>query len=192
MLFSKKKVYAIGEKVYKEHLKDKEQEVLVIINLRLPQIQCPKKDPLLKKAVPFYEKLGEGFFEFAKTQLFETATLSKKSQNQDFKPFGAISYYEITEDNSDYLSVLIDFSVSDGMSPPISQRKTQVWNKKTGSLCKITDFINKKQVENTIGKENIRKWQKDLFLLCDGKIKTFIRDKDNLTEILLTAETEIA
>lgn len=137
MLFTKKKVFAVSEKIVKEDILDQSGEILVKINLRLPILECPKNDPLLKSAVPFYEKLNESFLEFAKVALKESAEKAKNRSSDTFVPFGAVAKFKVERDTDEHLTITEEFSVSNGKPEPFTESKTQIWDRKTGTLCKI-------------------------------------------------------
>lgn len=116
---------------------DQSGEILVKINLRLPILECPKNDPLLKSAVPFYEKLNESFLEFSRVALKESAEKAKSRLAESFTPFGAVANFKVERDTPEHLTITEEFSVYNGNPQPFTESKTQIWDRKTGTLSKI-------------------------------------------------------
>lgn len=178
MLFVKKTRFSLSEKQIKEELTAPDGGVALVINLRYPQINCPKKDPLAKNAMPFYPRLAEGFADYAKTDLLKTAIKAKKEDPENFKPFSAVMSFETTFENEKYLSVAVELSVSDGKSPPMRQKKTQVWERKYGTKCPFTEFFDTKDIprliENYIGKENRKRFEREVFTINEKGFEFYI------------------
>lgn len=181
MLFSKKKNFALIERQIKEEIRDGDKTVLKI-NLRYPELQCAKNDPMIRFAKPFYEKLSKGFSEYAKTELFKKA---KTTVKEGGLPFSALMKFEKSYENEKYLSILIEISVSDGISPPKIERKAQTWNRKNGLLCKATDFANEKTVAE-LKREYKGRFDKNLFLLRDDGIEFIIENERHLISTTVT------
>lgn len=173
MLFSKKKQFAILEKQIKEELKDENGRTVLRLNLRYPELQCPKKDPLTRFAEPLYKKLAEGFAEYAKTELFKKA---KALTNEDFMPFSALMRFEKAFEDERFLSILVEFSVSDGKTEAFTERKAQTWDRKSGTLCGCNDFLERKTID-ALKKEHRKLFDKTLFVLRNNEIVFFVGDK---------------
>ena len=179
MLFSKKKNFAVIERQHKEDLGDGEKTVLKL-NLRYPELQCSKNDPLHKFAKPFYENLSKRFLNFAKTELFNNA---KNAPSTAKAPFSALAKFEKSFENEDFLSILIEFSISDGISQPHIEKKTQTWNRSNGFLCSATDFVDENTIK-TLKKEHKRNFDKNLFVLKNNGVEFFIGDEQCFVERL--------
>ena len=157
MLFTKKnRIYAEDQQT-KEEIKNPEGDVLLKINLRFPNIRCPRNHPLEKDAVKFYKKLREGFEGFCKTELLTIAKEARKTNPEGFTPFSALSKWENTFENDKFISLVLDFSVSDGNSKPDTERKTQIWEKETGRLCSFSYFFQSDQEKKVLSMEICKK-----------------------------------
>ena len=175
MLLTRKTIFSVCEAQIKEDVFSDDKSLLLKINLKYPNIRCNKNDPLNSFAVPFYKKLADGFWHFAKSELPLSAKESYTISRDTFLPFAAVMKYEVTAENAEYLSIMTDISISDGKSIPSTERKTQVWDRKSGLLCRYTDFITAEKTKE-LQKKKLSKY--DLFVLRNDKIEIFLRDGD--------------
>lgn len=137
MLFTKKVPFSITEAQIKEDILSPENVILVKLNLRYPQFNCPKGDPLLKNAKPLYENIINNLAEFAKTELSKSALAEYKADDKSFRPFAAVTQWEVTEDTKDILSIHLTISIGDGKNPPSITEKSQIWDRHTGNLITV-------------------------------------------------------
>ena len=96
MLFSKKKKFEITEKQIKEEISSPDGAVILKINLKYPQIDCPKNDKMKIHAKPLYEKIAIGFSEYARTELSKKALDTYNAEPNGFSPFSAVMCWEST------------------------------------------------------------------------------------------------
>ncbi len=189
MLFTKKTRFSIEEKHIKEETLSNDGKTLVRLNLRYPAIVCSKRDCLSQYAVPFYEKTAQAFAEYARTGLKESAVKVLSAHEEGFRPFSAVMRFEKTYESDSYLSILLDMSVSNGVDAPVTERLTQVWDRKNGRLCKLTDFIDRKSLslrmsESTGGKKH-KSLGGDIFVLREKFVEVFFRDGEGYKGITL-------
>lgn len=187
MLFSKKTRFSVCEKQIKEDILSESGTIVLKLNLKYPNITCPKRDPLLQNAAPFYPRLAEGFAYYARADLKKAALAAFNASPESFTPFSAVMRWEKTFEDERYISFLIDILVSDGALPPITERKTQVWERKFGTKCKIGQFFNKKDVDNIIndyiGDENKKRFERELFTLSQDGLVFYLRTKNGFDAI---------
>ena len=81
MLLTKRPRFLVSEQQIKEELFAPDGATVLKINLRFPQIQCDKKDPLFKTAVPLYPRVADSVFKYAKTELY--AMMAERLQVTD-------------------------------------------------------------------------------------------------------------
>ena len=182
MLFTKKKRFEITNSQIKEELSAKDGTVVLKLNLKYPQIQCPKGDKLNVYAIPLYKKIALGLVQHAKGEIYKKALDSYNSEATDFLPFSVVMNWENTFINEKYISILLDISLGDnnGVS---SQKQTQVWDRKTGLKCNIGDFLSSDTVKRT--KKDLKAtkesafFHKELFVLREGAIEFFLMEKGN-------------
>ncbi len=178
MLFNKNNRFRITEKQIKEEIKNSEGAVILRLNLRFPEIKCPKSDPMSKVAMGFYEKISKTFAQYAKGELFAAAENIYKSSKETFSPFSALMKYEITLDNTEILSVVTEFSVSNGTNPPYCQRQTQVWNRKNGTKHRFSQLFDTEKLKNKLDvileKSQRRYFDKELFVLRENCVEFYL------------------
>lgn len=196
MLFSKKKKFEITEKQIKEEIRSPDGAVILKINLKYPQIDCPKNDKMKVHAKPLYEKIAIGFSEYAKTELSKKALDTYNAEPNGFSPFSAVMCWESTYLDESYLSILLDISVSDSKGNRSLQRKTQVWDRKSGLKCDCLDFISAHRLKE-IKKANAKGesggfFHKDLFVLRDGKIEFFIMKDGGYIPLSVSQKDEMS
>lgn len=189
MLFTKKTRFSIGEKQIKEELKSPEGVTALKINIRYPEIKCQTRDPLSVNAAPFYKRVAEGFAEYAKNELASIAFVASKTEG--FAPYSAVMTYEKCFEDDRYISFYIDISVSDGIEAPITERKTQVWERKFGTKCRFLDFFEPKAVKDIFEGIDKRAVDRELFVMRDGGLEFFVR-KDNGYEPLFASFEKIS
>jgi len=179
MLFNKKNRFSVTEKQIKEELRSPDNSPILRINLRFPQINCSKKDPMYKTAGILYQRVADEFLKYAKSVLYNIA-LSAYSQNPaDFVPFAALINWENTYEDSKNLSVMLNISVSDGKSPPNAELKTQVWQRDNGKKCRLQDFIPKSLLPllaDDYPSLTKKSYREDNFVLRQNGIEVFNAD----------------
>ncbi len=189
MLFNKKTQPLIQEKQIKEDFKNNEGAVLLKVNLKYPQLKCQRNDPLKKYAVDFYEKLSKGFYDYAKGELFPLAKMFFEKNKESFMPFSALMKWECTFENPQYLSIMTDVSVSDGINPPYLERQTQIWDKINGTKCGFNQLFQKdeakKEIKAVLEKEEKAFFDKELFILREETVDFLLRRKDGYSSISL-------
>lgn len=173
MLIKKKIRFYVDEKKIKEEISSENGAVLLKINLRCPEIVCPKKDPLQKDCAPFYEKMANAFLHYAKNDLLQQAKNACNTAPDGFMPYSAVMLWEKTLENEKYLSLYFDISVSDGINPPYKQRKTQVWNRSNGKKCRISDFLPKEKIKE-LSEKYKKQFNKELFVLRETGAEFFL------------------
>lgn len=183
MLLTRKNKFLLTEAQIKEDITSKSGDILLKINLKYPDIRCGKSDPLSKYAVGFYKNLAKCFESFAKNELLAAANAAYNTNKDTFLPFAAVMKYEITLQNADFLSVITDISVSDGADSPSLERKTQVWDRKSGMLCRLSDFVSKEKIEEWIQKYGKSIKHSELFALRENKIELFVSNSNGYTII---------
>lgn len=183
MLLTKKNKFLITEAQIKEDLLAQNGDVLLKINIKYPDIRCGKNDPLNNYAVGFYNNLAKSFSNLAKTELLAAANTAYTANADTFLPYAAVIKYEMTLQNADFLSVITDISVSDGVSTPSLERKTQVWDRKNGTLCRMSDFIAKEKTEELIKKYGKTIKRNELFVLRDNNIEMFVANGNGYISI---------
>lgn len=188
MLLNRKTKFSISEAQIKEDVKAPDGTLLLKINIKYPSIKCAKKDPLSKYAVRFYVDVSSAFLEFAKKELIKTALNAYNADKENFSPYSAVMRYEVTLENQDYLSVMLDIAIFDGKNTSSLERKTQVWERKYGTKCKYTNFISKKQLLEHISETEKKRFDRDLFVLREGALEFFIRNGDGYSKILIKLE----
>lgn len=140
MLFTKKKVFSLTEKQIKRDILSPEGEVVLKINLRYPQLNCPKGDPLLQNAAPFYERFAESLLFYAERDLKEEAL-----KNRGAEPYSIYLRWESPYCDEKYLSVFLEVGISLGDGNIKCQRKSQVWERKFGTKCPLKEFFTKER-----------------------------------------------
>lgn len=180
MLLTKKKSLCVEEESIKREVTDADGECVLRINLKYPKLVCSKKDPLFIFARGFYKSLAEAFLKYAEAELAKRAREAKVSAVADFLPYSALMKYEITQCDERFLSVSTDISVSDGVSAPSVERKTQVWERQFGTKCKAEYFIPKKVLmgilKEKLNKEELKRLDCELFCLRDGEMEFYLRE----------------
>ncbi len=186
MLFNKKQ-FMITEKQIKEDIKNRDGEILIKLNLRYPEIKCPKNHPMSKFACKFYSELPKTFVQYAKGELLSAAQTVYAGKREDFTPFSVLMKWENTFENTNYLSIVVDFLVCDGINPPFLERKTQIWNKVSGLKCRFDDLIRrdkfKEAISKILDKDQIRRLNKDLFVLRENSIDFYMIEKNGYKTI---------
>lgn len=180
MLFTKKKQFSLTEKQIKQEMSNPEGKAVLRINLRYPCLQCPKNHKLALTAEPFYNKLAEGFKEYAENELLKLATAAEKQSPEDFLPFSALMRFENTFETEKYLSILLDVSVSNGKEEPKTERTTQVWDKTTGLKLGFEDFLTSRSVNellNSKDKETKKAFNRRLFTLHNGFCRFYLKNR---------------
>lgn len=179
MLFTKKIKFSLIEKQIKEEILSEDGKPLLKLNLKYPEIQCPKKDPLRKNALPFYQRLAEGLLHYAKNDFLKSAKRAFEG-SESFMPFSVVMRWTKTHESEKYLSILIEISFSDGKSEPMYERKTQIWERKFGTKCRFSDFFDTKNIphliDTYIGSEHKKRFERDTFTLNEDRFEFFIRD----------------
>lgn len=189
MLFTKKMRFSIGEKQVKEELKSPEGVTALKINIRYPEIKCPPRDPLSVNAAPFYRRIAEGFAEYARSELAAIAFAASKTEG--FSPYSAVMTYEKCFEDDRYISFCTDISVSDGIEAPITERKTQVWERRFGTKCRFIDFFEPKAVKEIFESFDKRAVDRELFVMRDGCLEFFVK-KDNGYESVFASFEKIS
>lgn len=194
MLFTKKVKFNISEKQIREELTAPDGNIVLRINLRYPDIICPKKDPLNINAVSFYKRLAEGFGTYARTELYKSALAEYKRAPEGFNAFSAVMRWEKTLENEKYISLFLDISVFNGGNIPFTERKTQVWDRTLGTKCRCSDFLPKKSFsffESYVGAENRKAFDRESFVLREDGYEFFFRAKGEYKSVVIPRE-EIA
>ncbi len=178
MLFTKRKRFEITEKQIKEELISQNGSTVLKINLKYPQIECPKGDKMSINAKPLYEKIANSFAEYAKTELYKKALDLYNADPNNFSPLSAVMVWENTFLNESYLSILLDISISDSHGNKSLQRKTQVWDRIKGLKCSYHDFITpdslKELKKSNALTEDRGFFHKDLFVLRENTIEFYV------------------
>ena len=151
MLENKQKA-TLGEFTQKETLCENGIPLLKI-NIKCPEIKCKGKSTLSRYASKFYKSLVQEFYSYAKTAFYKQALSDFQIGREGFAPYSALMRYKAERFDDLLLSVYIDISLTDGVKTVYAERKTQVWELKHGTKCKISDFI---------GKSEYRKLKKEL------------------------------
>ncbi len=189
MLLTKRPRFLVSEQQIKEELFAPDGATVLKINLRFPQIQCDKKDPLFKTAAPLYPRVADSVFKYAKTELYAMAQRAYSASSEDFLPFAALMRWENTFEDSDYLSILLDISASDGKAPPSVERKTQVWDRRKGTLCQLTDFASPDKLKAFAAEQGIPKAKQlcknRLFVLKEKGIVLYFPNMNGYTSIFM-------
>lgn len=188
MLLNRKTKFSLSEAQIKEEIKAPDGTLLLKINIRYPDIKCSKNDPLAKYAAKFYLNVSSAFSEFAKKELAKSALIAYNADKDKFSPYSAVMRYEVTLENADYLSVMLDIAVFDGRDSQSFDRKTQVWERKYGTKCRYTDFISKKQLVPHISETEKKRFDRELFVLREGLIEFFVRNGDGYSPVLINTE----
>lgn len=177
MLFSKSRP-ALTDGTKRETLCDPDGRELIKVNLHYPDIGGKSRDPLMRNAAPFYKRTAESLVSLAKNELLPIA--SAASAREGFLPFGVTMRWEKTFEDEKYLSVILDISVFDGISPSPPERQTQVWEKKFGLKCSWAHFFlsdAKKELSSLVCPENEKSFEREMFVLRDGGIEFFVRSR---------------
>ncbi len=179
MLFTKKTRFSVTEKQIKEDICDQNGETVLKINLRYPEIKCDKRDPLLRDAVKFYPRFAEEFASCARNEFKKAALTSKEANSEGFVPFSALMNWENAFENEEYLCIVIDVSVSDGLFYLSSERKIQIWERAYGTKCRFSYFFkpdaHKKIIEEFIKPENKKSFDRELFALRENGYEFHLR-----------------
>ncbi len=182
MLFNKKNRFQITERQIKEDIKNSDGVIMLKLNLRYPEIKCAKNDPLSKYAEKFYSQTAKAFSEYAKGDFLSSANTVYSARKEEFVPFSVVMRWECTFDNSEYLSIVTDFSVSDGINPPFNEKQTQVWSRKSGTKCTFHQLFDKNKLKNLteplLDKSEKKYFDKELFALRDNNVEFYILQKD--------------
>lgn len=187
MLFTKKDKFEIRTAQIKDEIKDASGNLLVRLNLRYPDIKCGKKDALSKFAKPFYKEFALAFEKYAKTELLALAEKANNASPDTFLPYSAVMKYEITQNDEDFVSVLQEISVSDGIALPCIERKTQVWERAHGSKCKISFFLPRRELDGSLSdkldKSARKSFDTSLFVLREGRLEFFMRSNQGYSSV---------
>ncbi len=180
MLLTKKNKFFIEEGQIKEELTDSNGIVLVKINIKYPEIKCGKRDKMSVFAKGFYKDMAEAFKKSALDELLPAAQHAYAGNPDEFVPFAAVMKYEMTFESKVFLSVMQDITVSDGKSNLINKKKTQVWEREYGTKCKLSYFLNKKEISELIKEHFADKkgFDKELFVMREDGYEFFIRQGD--------------
>lgn len=176
MLLTKKTKFSLSEAQIKEDILSDSGDLLLKINIRYPEIKCAKNDPLAKYAKGFYADIASSLAGFARKELVKTAINAYNADKGAFLPYAAVMRYEVTLENNDHLSVLLDISVSDGINRPSVERKTQVWERKNGTKCRYSDFVLKEDITALVPEGMKKRIDFGLFVLRVSGIEFFIPD----------------
>lgn len=191
MLLTKKKSFCIEEATVKREVLDN-GICLVRINLRYPNLVCGKKDCMQLFAKDFYKNLAESFEKYAADELSKKAKELYNENPEGFSPFSALMKYDITRFDEKYLSVITDLSVCDGVNPPSTERKTQVWERDFGTKCKAHYFMPKKDLHKLLSealeKDKFKKTDIELFVLRDGALEFFLREDGKYGSVTLSLQ----
>ncbi|MBR5277871.1 MAG: hypothetical protein IKU23_01250 [Clostridia bacterium] len=185
MLFNKKIKFSVSEAIIKEDFYADDKTAVLRVNLRFPQITCPKTDPLFKTAAPFYKNLADSFYGYCKESLLPVALKAYKESQGQFNPYSAVMQWENTFLSEKHLSVLQKISVSNGNTPPVTAVKTQVWERQKGTKCSVWDFISKTNINELLAKYphlNKKMLGLQLFTLCENGVTVYDL-KGNCTKI---------
>lgn len=147
MLLKKKKRFSITEGQIKEELLSPDGRLLVRVNIKYPNIDCEKGDPLSIFAKDFYKDLAESLLQNAKNGIYSSSLEVLNSSPEGFLPFAVLMRYEITLENQDFLSIVTDISISDGKENKTAARTTQVWERAFGTKCPISYFLTKQELK---------------------------------------------
>ncbi len=182
MLFTKKTKFSLIERQIKEDLLSDSGTILLKLNIKYPEIQCSKKDPLRKNAFEFYKRLAAGLEHYAKNDMLKAAKKTESISVEGFIPYAVVMRWENTYESEKYLSILIEISISDGQNDPFFERKTQIWERKFGTKCRFSDFFDTKDtqriVDNYIGSENKKRFERDIFTLNENGFEFYIRERN--------------
>lgn len=188
MLLTKKKSFCIEDAVIKREVTD-EGICLVRINLRYPELVCGKKDCMQLFAKDLYKNIAVSFEGYAANELMKKAKEAYCANPEEFVPFSALMKYEITRLDEKYLSVITDLSVCDGVNPPNTERKTQVWERNFGTKCKAHYFMPKKELlkglSSLLSREELKKLDLELFVLRDEDMEFFLREDGKYRSVRL-------
>lgn len=176
MLFTKKKRFAVVDKLIKEDVLDSNGDTLIKINVRYPEIQCNERDPLNHNAVKFYKRIAEAFVHSAKHDMAKTAE-ERKKVDSEFLPFSAVMRWTKTFENEEFLGFVIEFSVWDGKGKQSIERKTQIWERKFGTKCRFNYFFESKILKEFFGNEK-KGFDKELFSLCENGFEFYLKGND--------------
>ncbi len=192
MLFTKRKQFRLLNEQIKEEIASPNGEVVLKINLRYPKIQCPKGDKMAVYAKPLYEKIALGLCQYAKTELYKKALETYSAQPQGFAPFSAVMSWENTYIDENYLSVLLDISIGNSNGIASTQKKTQVWDRKSGVMCTANDFLSadalKELKRDCAKKDEGVCFHKELFLLREGTIQFLLMKEGGYVPLSLPYE----
>lgn len=184
MLFTKKQKFSVNEGHIKEDMLSPDGTVVLKINLRYPEISCPKRDKLRINALPLYAKLSQGFAQYAKSELYKAALEKHAKMPEGFIPFSAVMRWEKTFEDDKYISFMIDVSVCDGETPPSFDRKTQIWEREQGTKCRSSHFFASKDAI-IIDDADKKMFDKELFVLRDDSFEFFIRQESGYKSLFL-------
>ncbi len=149
MLFKKKTRFEIADGLIKEEITDG-NVALVRLNIKYPDIKCKERDPLSHNAVGFYKRVAENLAYYAKSDLLAAARTERTKNADTFMPYSVCMRYGVTYLSDEYLSILLEISVSDGAGIPMTEKKAQVWERKFGTKCKPTYFMSKAELDKRI------------------------------------------
>ena len=189
MFFSKKERLSIEETCVKKDLAASDNKVLVKINLRAPDIRCAsKKDPLLRRAKPFYDSLVSTLLACAENEIFKAAT-AKFAADPDARPAAAVMNWRITYLSDKYASFITDISVSDGANAEF-RRRTQIWDRESGQRVTFSFLPEKARLaaKRALYPEGKAK-DPETFALCEEGIEFFAPDGGRDPGTVLTFET---
>ncbi|MBO4452988.1 MAG: hypothetical protein J5793_03545 [Clostridia bacterium] len=183
----------MAERLIKKDIADPSGSILVKVNLRSPEIRCASaKDPLKRHAVPFYVSLSDTLASYAEGDLFKAA--SKRSGTEGFIPFAAVMNWEMTCNSDNYISFVTDISISDGRSGD-RERRTQIWDRKTGQRCVFYDFFlpgSAGKMASKVMPGNEKRFDRELFVLRENGYEFFKRNGKGTFEGVFFTKEELA
>jgi len=132
------KTVSVTPEYIKKTLRFDDSDVLHI-NVKFPDIKILPIDghnkKNAKKINDFYHSAVKIFMRFCEKNLYKNAAvefMTHKNNNGDdnniqFKPFGAVITFEVTENQQDLLQIYLDINIFAGKGQVISIRKSHVW-----------------------------------------------------------------
>lgn len=110
--------------------------ICVKCRITVPVFKC--EDPFAERANAFYGCIRERFAKFCASRLLKKA---RKRPPEITAPYGAVMEPRVTFTDDEYVSVIIDTHVYDGVRRGNTVRISQVWNRNDGVLESVDAFV---------------------------------------------------
>jgi len=154
------KTVTVAPEYIKKTLKFNGSEILQI-NVKYPDVKIMPNvlyQKTEKKINDFYGIFVKNFINFCEKRLYKNAAAefltfknnadNDNNDNNRFKPFGAVTNFEVAYNKQDFLRIYLDVSIYAGNGRKNKAKKSHVWKLSDGTLIPFKKF--EKIIKQTI------------------------------------------